>query len=218
MKLINILLKCISGLLMVIAIGGYLTSPFFGLPVSAFFLVFSVLVFCVSCNTAANPFQGDIFCNLLLIAFIIFNVPGYLWYYCGTKVLSNTDSSNMGVFLLLVRPSLLVLFVFFIIYLLIHLCVRSSDLYRARLILLIVLALACILKSFIYGPSEGFFLKGMAKTVTKQTDTSSILKWLPLHQIPSKEPEIPRKLLLFEGCWTSSCSCYATTRICQKVF
>jgi hypothetical protein len=32
----------------------------------------------------------------------------------------------------------------------------------------------------------------MVKAVNTQFDTSSILKWLPQHQVPSEEPEIPR--------------------------
>lgn len=199
MKLINILLKAISGLLVIISLAGYFSFSFFGLPVLVFFLVFSALVFCISCNTSEKPFQGDIFCNLVLIALIISNVPGYLWYYCGRKVLLNTGGLDFEIFLLLVRPGLLILLIGFGAYLLIRLCIGSRDSYGKRVILLVAIVLACILRSLLYGPGEGLFLRGMAKTVREQYDTSAILKWLPEHQVPSGEPEIPRSSYYLKG-------------------
>lgn len=174
---------------MAISIGGYFVSPFFGLPVSCFFFIFSVLVFCVSCNNNENPFKGDLFCSIVLIGLILFNIPGYLWYYCGSRVLSDSGSIDLWIFLLLVRPSLSILFIVFIIYLLIRF---YSGYYKFGKIHLLVLLLACLVKFYIHEPSEQLFLRGMAKNVNEQLDTLSILKWLPQHQVPSKEPEIPR--------------------------
>lgn len=198
MKLLNIILKYISVLLMAISIGGYFVSPFFGLPVSSFFFIFSVLVFCVSCNNE-NSFKGDLFCNIVLIGLILFNIPGYIWYYCGSRVLSDTGSIDLWIFLLLVRPSLLVLFIVFIIYLLIRFHSGYYDSGKICLLLLFAIVLACSIKFYIYESSEKLFLRGMAKTVNAQLDTSSILKWLPQHQVPSREPEIPRSSYYLKG-------------------
>lgn len=199
MKLLNIILKYISVLLMAISIGGYFVSPFFGLPVSSFFFVFSVLVFCVSCNNNENLFIGDLFCNIVLIGLILLNVPGYLWYYCGSRVLSDAGSVGLWIFLLLVRPSLLILFIVFIIYLLIRFHSGCYGSEKIRLLLLFAIVLACTVKFYIYESSEKLFLKGIARTVNTQIDISSILKWLPQHEVPLKEPVIPRSSYYLKG-------------------
>lgn len=178
---------------MAISIGGYFVSPLFGLPVSVFFFVFSILVFCVSCNNNANLFKGDLFCNIVLIGLILFNVPGYLWYYCGSRVLLDIGRIDLWIFQLLVRPSFLVLFIGFIIYLLIRFRSGCYDSEKIRFLLLFAIALACAVKFYFYESSEKLFLRGMVKTVNAQLDTSSILKWLSQHQVPPKEPDLPQR-------------------------
>jgi len=196
MKRLNIILKCISVLLLAISIGGYF---FFGLPASSFFFVFSVLVFCVSCNNNENLFKGDLFCNIVLIGLILLNVPDCLWYYCGSRILSDAERVDLWIFPLLVRPSFLILFIVFIIYLLIRFHLGHYDFKKIHLLLLFAIVLAYAVKFYIYDSSEKLFLNGMARTVNTQIDTSSILNWLPQHQVPSKEPEIPRSSYYLKG-------------------
>ncbi len=144
-------------------------------------------------------FRGDLYCNIVIVGLILLNVPGYLWYYCGSRILSNSGSVDLWVFLLLVRPSFLILFIVFIIYLLIRFYLDCYDSEKICLLLLFAILLACIVKFYIYESSEKLFLRGMARTVNKQIDTSSILKWLPQHQVPSEEPNIPRSSYYLKG-------------------
>jgi len=184
-----------------ISIGGYFVSPFFGLPVSFFFFVFAVLVYCVSCNNKKNlqMFRGDLYCNIIIVVLILLNIPGCLWYYCGCRALTDAGGIDLWVFLLLVRPAFLILFIAFIIYLLIRFYLGCYDSEKIRLLLLFAMLLAFIVKFFVYESSEKLFLRGMARTINKQIDTSSILKWLPQHPIPSVEPNIPRSSYYLKG-------------------
>ena len=199
MKVINITLKSLSVLLLIIPLIGYFSWPFFGLPAFVLFYICSALIFCVSCNTDVNRFRGDLYCSIVLISLIIFNIPGFLWYYCGSKALSETGNLNLNVFLLFIRPCLLVLFFVFFTYLSIRFFVGVDDPYRMRAILLVAIVLACLVKPFIYSPSENLFLKGIAKTVNKQLDTSAILGWLQQHEVPPEEPSIPRSSYYLRG-------------------
>jgi hypothetical protein len=133
---------------------------------------------------------------------ILSNVMGYLWYHSGVTIFSHPY--NLDILFLLVKPGSILLLLFFVIYLVVKLYMRSSTAtlseLATRVILVIAIGLVCGLKPMIYNSNETLFLRGMAKTVNEQIAAEPILDWLSRQEVPPMEPDIlERNSYYFKG-------------------
>ena len=183
--------RCISGCL-ILFLCSSLCFRFpiaIGIPGLVFLFVFAVLILSISCNSKQHPLCGDVICAVIIFGMIMANIFGVLWFYSGTTVLSGTF--DLDWFLLLVRPGLILLLVGFFIYFLVRLYKRSDDMKELliRIILLIAIVLAHMIRPHLYKPGRILFLRGLTKTVNAEIEISAIQSWLSKQQIPPKEPD-----------------------------
>ena len=170
-----------------------------GVPCSTFVFVLTILLLSITFNNERHPLRGDVICAVIAIAGIAGNILGILWFHSGTTVLLGALDSYL--FILIVRPALILLFVACFVYLLIRLYILSPGLKESaiRISLLVTIILAYWVSPYIHGSSRMLFLRGLSKMVKEKIEISAIQNWLSEQEIPPREPDSERTAYYLKG-------------------
>jgi len=194
-------IQCLSVLLILFL----LASLCFGFPVaigapgSTFVFALTVLLLSITFNNERHPLRGDVICAVITVAGIAGNILGILWFHSGTTVLSG--ALDLYLFILLVRPALILLFIACFVYLLIRLYILAPGLKESaiRISLLVAVILAYWASPYIHGSNRMLFLRGLSKTVKEKIEISAIQNWLSEQEVPPRKPDQERTAYYLKG-------------------